>query len=160
MSHAMYVFGWWLSLWVLWDVWVRWYCCSSYGVAIPFSSCSPSPKSSNFSPIDSCKYLHLSQLLVESQRTDILGSCLQTQHGISNSVRVWCLCIWWIPDWVGHLMVFHLISDPFLSLHFPVDQNNSVSKLWRWLGGTVSQPCLSIRGVLTRFHLTTIGHFC
>jgi hypothetical protein len=37
-----------------------------------------------------CKYLHQSQLSADraSQRTPILGSCLQAQHGINNTVRV------------------------------------------------------------------------
>jgi hypothetical protein len=44
---------------------VSWSCCSSYTVAIPFSSFSPSPEFSigvpDLSPMVGCKYLHLSQ---------------------------------------------------------------------------------------------------
>ena len=40
------VFGWWLSLWELCGVLVSRYFCSSYGVAVPFSSFSSSPNSS------------------------------------------------------------------------------------------------------------------
>ena len=34
-------FGWWFSPWELWWGPLLWYCCSSYGVAKPFSSYSP-----------------------------------------------------------------------------------------------------------------------
>ena len=41
------------------------------------------------------------------------GSCLHAQYGFSNSVRIWCVCIGWIPSWA-----FLSVSAPFLSLHF------------------------------------------
>ena len=82
MDHPMYAL-WWLSLWELWGVHVNWYCCSSYGVVIPFSSFSPSPNSftlvANLSSMVDCKYLHLSLSAADraTQRTTMLGSCLQ-----------------------------------------------------------------------------------
>jgi hypothetical protein len=45
-----------------------------------------------------CKHLLLSQLAVggDSQRKAMLGSCLEEQHSISNSVIVWY--IEWMPS--------------------------------------------------------------
>jgi hypothetical protein len=40
--------GFWISPWELWGVPVSWHCCSSNGVAILFSSFSPSSNSSKF----------------------------------------------------------------------------------------------------------------
>ena len=48
----------------------------------------------------------------------MLGSGLQVQQGISNSVGVWYLQMGWIPSWTGHLSVIPLVSAPFLSLQF------------------------------------------
>ena len=99
-------------------------CCSSYGVAIPFSSFNPSPNSSidlsGLSPMVGCKYLHLSQSVVvrTSQRTAMLHSCLQAQHDICNSVRVSCLHLGCIPNCNSHCVTFPSVSAPFLSLHF------------------------------------------
>ena len=41
-------------------------------------------------------------------------SCLQSQHVISNSVRVWDLSMGWIPSWACHWMAFPSVSAPFL----------------------------------------------
>ena len=48
-----------------------------------------------------------------SQRTAMLGSCLQVQHSISNSIRVWCLPMGWISSQP-------VTGQPFLQslLHF------------------------------------------
>jgi hypothetical protein len=48
----------------------------------------------------------------------MLGSCLQAQYGISNSVRVWYTSMEWIPSWDGHWVVFLSVSAPFLSMPF------------------------------------------
>lgn len=72
-SSAMYAseamgpcifFGWWFSPRELWGCWlvgrggvVAWHCCSSYGVANPFSSFSPSPNSYIGVPIFSYGWL-------------------------------------------------------------------------------------------------------
>jgi hypothetical protein len=103
------LFGWWFSPWELWGGGglVGWYCWSSYGVAIPFSSFSPSPNSSNGVPafrlIVGCKHPHLywSVSVRASQGTAILGSCQQVLLGIHNSVWVWSLQKGWISRWGG-----------------------------------------------------------
>lgn len=41
-----------------------------------------------------------------SQKTAMLGSCLQSQHGISNGVSVCCLSVECIPSWYGHWIPF------------------------------------------------------
>jgi hypothetical protein len=82
-------------MWALWlvaqsleltRVQVNWHCWSSYGVATPFSSFSPSPNSSirvpNFSPMVGCKYLHLSQSAVGGSSQILLGSCV-CEHNIT-----------------------------------------------------------------------------
>ena len=60
-------FGWWLSLWKLWGVHISWYHCSSYGMAIIFSSFSPSANSSievhDLSPIVDDSSLRQMQIL-------------------------------------------------------------------------------------------------
>jgi hypothetical protein len=100
-SPRLYMYWWlWTSPcmlfgWELWGVWVSWYCCSSYVAAIPFISFSTSPNSStgvpNLTPMIGCKYLRPSQSVADriSQRTAMLGSCLQAQHGIHNSSWAW-----------------------------------------------------------------------
>jgi hypothetical protein len=76
------LFGWCLNLWKLPRVWVSWFCQSSYGVAILFSSFNPSPNSfisvPYLSPVVGCKYLYLSQSTTErfSQWTAMLDSYL------------------------------------------------------------------------------------
>lgn len=67
-----------------------------------------------------CEYLHLSQSAAgrDSQRTAIIGSCLQAQHSTSNSVRVWCALMGWIPSCASHWSAIHSVSVTFLSLHF------------------------------------------
>ena len=100
------------------------YCCSSCGVAIPFSSFNPSPNSSigvpDLSPMVSCKYLHLAQSAAgrASQRRAMLGSCLQAQHGISNSIKV---DAWpWDGSQFGPVTDLPFLQPLFLflSLHF------------------------------------------
>jgi hypothetical protein len=74
----------------------------------------------DLNPMVGCKYLHLSQSVVgrASQRTAMPGFFLHTQHGLSNSVRIWCVCMRWVPSWAGHWVTFLSVSAPFLSLHF------------------------------------------
>jgi hypothetical protein len=80
------LFGWWLRFWKLPGVCINWHIWPSYGVAIPFSSFNPSSNSSiwvpDLSPTPDCVYLHLAQSAVAraSQRTAMLGSCLQAQQ--------------------------------------------------------------------------------
>ena len=102
-------------------------------VIIPLSSFNPSfIGDPHLSTMVSYKHLHLSQSAAgrASQEIVMLSSCLQAQHGISNSVRIWCL----------HVDVSQLepvTGWPFLQilLHFrPVfslDRNNSGSKKFK-----------------------------
>ena len=117
-------FGWWISPWELWGRGlVGLYCCSSYGVANPFSFFSPL---SNFSipmlsPMVGCKHLplYLSGSGRASWETAISGSWQQAFLGISNSVWVWWLYIWWIPRWGSFLMAFISVSAPYIVSLFP-----------------------------------------
>ena len=99
---SMVFFVWWFSPWELWGGLVDWYCCSSYGVANPFRSFSPSPNPSIgvtvLSPMVDCKHPHMywSGSGRSSQETSISGSCQEALRGISNSVWVWCLQMGWM----------------------------------------------------------------
>ena len=99
---------WWLSLWDFQGVHISSHCWSSYEVAIPFSCFNPSPNFSllvpNLRPMVACKYLHLYQSAAStaSKRTGMLGSCLQAQHEVSNSGRIWCPPLGWITSCTGH----------------------------------------------------------
>jgi hypothetical protein len=77
-------------------------------------SLNPSLGVPKLRPMIGCKYLHLSQSAADgaSQRTAMLVSCLQAQHGISNSVRIWYLCMGWLPRWAisGWLFLHSLIQ--------------------------------------------------
>jgi hypothetical protein len=161
------LFSWWLRLWELWGVQVGWYCCSSYRVTISFSSFNPSSTSSigvfDFSSMVGCKYLYLPQSAASraSYRTALLGSCLQAQHGINKSVRVWCLCMGWRPSWASHWWPFLkslLHFCPWISFrleHFWV----KILKVGGWPHPSARGPCLSTWGSLFRFHLSTVEHF-
>lgn len=83
---ARYLFGWQLSLWELLGFQVSWHCYSSYGVAILFSSLSPSPNTSigvpNLSPVIDCEYLHLSQSAAGRASEDALVWLLRSQTAL------------------------------------------------------------------------------
>ena len=89
------LFAWWFSPWELqgWGLVGR-YCCSSYGVANPFSSLGPF--SSSFirdlvlRPIDGCEHqlLYLPSTGRASQETAITGFCQQALVGIYRSIWV------------------------------------------------------------------------
>jgi hypothetical protein len=93
------LFGWWFSPWELEERGglLSWFCCSSYGVANPFSSFIVSHNSSigipMLRPMVGCEHLHLdwSGSGRASQGRAISSSCQQALLGISNSVWVWCL---------------------------------------------------------------------
>lgn len=97
---------------------VSWYCWSSYGVTITFSSFNP-PTSSlgdpNLSPMFSFKCLPLSQSAAGrlSHRTAMLASCLQAKHSITNSVRDWCLHMVRTQSWASHLWAIRSVSALF-----------------------------------------------
>jgi hypothetical protein len=76
------LFCWWFSPWELRGYWLVHICCSSYGIANPFSSFSPFSSSSVvdtvlISPMLDCKHppLYLSGTGTASQETAISGSC-------------------------------------------------------------------------------------
>ena len=130
-----------------------------YGVAITFSSFNPSPNFSirvpDLSPVVGCESLHLSQSasVRASQRTAMLGSCLQIWHSISNSVRNWCPPMGWIQIWAGHWSAIPSVSGTFMFLYI----------LWvkSFVGGLMFPSlhwgsCLATGGGLFRFHMTTV----
>jgi hypothetical protein len=110
------LFGWWFIPCELWRGLVGWHCCSSYGVANPFSSSSPSPNSSigvpMLSPMVGCEHPHLywSDSGRASQKTAIAGSCQLALLGISNSDWIWCFFMEWIPRLGSLWMAFPSIS--------------------------------------------------
>ena len=77
---------------------VGWYCCSSYGVATPFSSFSPFSKSFIRVPMLNTRqglsmsiHVCFSGSGRVSQETAVSGSCQQAFLSIHNSVWVWWL---------------------------------------------------------------------
>jgi hypothetical protein len=102
------LFGWWFSPWELWRVLGGSYCCSSYGVATPFSSLGPFSSSSIGDPVLSLMVGREHTLLYLSGT----GSCQQALAGIHNSVWVWWLYMGWIPRWGSLWMIFPSVSAP------------------------------------------------
>lgn len=136
--------------------------CSSYRVAIPFSSFNLSPNLHRGSPTLVqwlAVNISMSQSVAgrASQRTDMLGSCLQAQHGIiivsGFGAFAWDPKLGWSLD--GHFSL-HSIFVPA----FPLDRNSSGSKILRKL---IPHPLhwgpLSTGGGLFRFYLYIVGHF-
>jgi hypothetical protein len=60
----------------------------------------------------SVQWLAVSICICLSQRTVMLDS-LQVHLAISNSVKVWCLCLGWIPKWGGLWVAFLSVSAPY-----------------------------------------------
>ena len=83
----------------------------------------------DLSPVVGYTYLLMSEsaTLRSSQRTAMLGSCVQAQPDISNSIRVLGLLMGEIPSWASHLMAFPSVSVLILPLHF-LNRKNSMSK--------------------------------
>ena len=83
----------------------------------------------DLSPVVGYTYLLMSEsaTLRSSQRTAMLGSCVQAQPDISNSIRVLGLLMGEIPSWASHLMAFPSVSVLILPLHF-LHRKNSMSK--------------------------------
>ena len=85
--------GFWLrALWELWGVWVSWPCCSSYGVAIPFSSFSLSSNSSICVPDLSLMVLQVSAFVSVScwysLSEDSHTRLLVCKHNALNQTRL------------------------------------------------------------------------
>jgi len=86
-----------------------------------------------------CICIRFSQLLGRTcQRIAMLGSFMQTQHSISNSVRDWCLPMESFSSWVGHWLVIPSVSVSSLSLHsfqtIPILSCN----IFKWVGIPIS----------------------
>jgi hypothetical protein len=94
------------------------YCCSTYGVADPFSSLGTFSNSSIggpvFHPIAVCEHplLCLPGTGIDSQETAISGSFQQNLAGGCNSICVWWLTMGWIPGWSSLWMVHPFVSAP------------------------------------------------
>jgi hypothetical protein len=128
---------------------VGWYCCSSYGVANPFSSFSPC--SSIFLGIPTLDWLQASSSLLgrlwqSLSGSAIAGSCQHVLLGISNSVWVWCLQMGWIPRLGSLWMAFPSVSAPLFVPAVPFDRRNSgfiflswVNPFYLWIGKII-QP--------------------
>ena len=90
----------------------------------------------------------LCQMLLEaSQKTTILGSCLQVLLGISNIVGVWCLQMGWIPRWCGIGWPFFqsLLHLKFLrGIGGSIPHLRSMSIYWRWSHQLLFPHCLGI----------------
>jgi hypothetical protein len=68
---------------------------------------------------------------------------------------VWCLPMGWIPSWP-----VTSVSTSFFLSTFPLDKNNSMSKILKvdwWLYPSTC-ALLYTRGDLNRFHLPSVGH--
>jgi hypothetical protein len=115
------------SLGALGDL-VGWCCCSSYVVAYPVSSLSPSPNSSIgvplLSPMVGFEHLplYLSGSGRASHKTSISGSCQQALLGICSSDWVWWLHMGWIPTCDGLWMDFPSVSTLCPCIFFRQEQ--------------------------------------
>ena len=89
----------------------------------------------------------------------MLGSCVQAQPDISNSIRVLGLLMGEIPSWASHLMAFPSVSVLILPLYF-LDRKNSVSKFLKVAGGSIPPLRVVAQGGLFWSHLSTIEHLC
>jgi hypothetical protein len=84
------------------------YCCSTYRVAVPFSSLGTFSSSSIGGrvthPIADCEHPLLCLLGpgIVSQETAISGSFQQNLASVCNGVSVWMLIMGWIPAYGNH----------------------------------------------------------
>jgi hypothetical protein len=101
----------------LWGILVTSYCCSSYSVAVPFSSLGRLSSffigGPVFHRIDDCEhpFLYLPGTGLASQETTISGTCQQNPADICNSV-----CIWWLPTVVYDPLLGQSLDGPSFSL--------------------------------------------
>ena len=119
------------------------YCCSTYGIADPFSSLGTFSTSSIsvpvIHPIADCEHPLLCLLGhgKASQETAKSGSFQQNLASVCNGVSVWRLIMGWIPRNGSLYMVHPFISAPnFVSVTpsmgvlFPILRRGKVSTLW------------------------------
>jgi hypothetical protein len=84
--------GWWSSVWELSGVQKNWDCWFPYRVILLLSfsqlPANSTTRVSSFCPLVGCKYLYLTQLLVEFffQKAVMIGPFLWALHSLSNSV--------------------------------------------------------------------------
>jgi hypothetical protein len=119
------------------------YCCSTYGVADPFSSLGTFSGSSIggpvFHPIGNYEHPHLCLpgTGISPQETALSGSFQQDLAGICNRVCVWWLIMGWIPGWGSLWLVHPFVSAPnFVSVTpsrgvlLPILRRGKVPTLW------------------------------
>lgn len=135
-------------------------------VVFPFSSVNSFPYSClgvpDLSLMVSHKHLNLPQLAVAwvSQRTVMLISCLQAQHGISNSAKFgdcpWDKSqVWLVTEWPFLRSLFHFCLFIFFSQEqfcVKIFEGRLVTSSLHW------GPCTSTLGCLFSFHLLTVGN--
>jgi hypothetical protein len=107
---------------------IGWYCCSSYGVANPFSSFSPFSNSSigypTLNPMVDCKHLllYLSGSARASHEITTSGSFQQALLGILNSVWIWHILdgspVGKVSQWTFFKSLLYLLSPYLLSWVF------------------------------------------
>ena len=119
------------------------YCCSTYRVAVPFSSLgnfsSSSIRGLVTHPIADCDHPLLCLLgpSIVSQETAISESVQQHLAGMCNSVCIWWLIMEWMPWW-GSLWMVHPFDlapnfvsvTPSMGVLFPFLRRGKVSTVW------------------------------
>jgi hypothetical protein len=99
-SSLFMLFGWWFSVWEPSRVQVSWHCWSSSRVSISCGLLNPPPNSSKrlreLRLMFDCGSLHMFQSAVDtaSQKTFMLGSCLQVLQNIIKLVSGIGSCPW------------------------------------------------------------------
>jgi hypothetical protein len=94
------------------------YCCSTYRVAVPFSSLATFSSSSIggpvIHPIADCEHPLLCLLGpgIVSQETAISGSFQQNLASVCNGVSIWKLIMGWIPGYGNHKIVHAFVTAP------------------------------------------------
>ena len=119
------------------------YCCSTYGIADPFSSLGTFSTSSIsvpvIHPIADCEHPLLCLLGhgIASQETAKSGSFQQNLASVCNGVSVWRLIMGWIPRNGSLYMVHPFVSapkvvsvTPSMGVLFPILRRGTVSAFW------------------------------
>ena len=90
-----------------------------------------------------------------SQKTVMLGSCLQAQQSIINSVRGWCLPMEWNSIWGSHFLAIPSVSALSLSFHILQAGNILSQKFCKWVVVLILhwESCLATGGGHYRIHI-------